>query len=69
MTKQSLGVWVDDPVKDTLTGAYWDKLKDHGFSTAALMLEGLGNGFDPTTSPRPWRRSRRSPSPVTSRSS
>lgn len=42
-----LGIWIDDPVKDVVTAEYWDTLVDHGFSTAALMLEGMGKGFDP----------------------
>lgn len=47
MTKPRHGIWIDDPVKDTLEPAFWDKMVDHGFSTGAIMLEGLGDGFDP----------------------
>ncbi len=43
-----LGIWVDDPVKDVLTPAFWDKLVAHRFTTAAIMLEGMGDGFDPS---------------------
>jgi len=42
-----LGIWLDDPVTNILKAAYWNELKRLGFSTAALMLEGVGNGFDP----------------------
>lgn len=41
------GLWIDDSPKLISTPAYWDSVKAHGFDTAALMLEGVGNGFDP----------------------
>ncbi len=46
MTKPMHGIWIDDPVRDVLTGDFWDKMVDHGLSTGAIMLEGLGDGFD-----------------------
>lgn len=42
------GVWIDDPPRDVITKAFWDKLPEHGIKTAALMLEGYGDGFDPS---------------------
>lgn len=59
MSKPSLGVWVDDPVKDTLTEAYWDKLVAHKLTTAAIMLEGLGHGFDPNYRPETLEKIRK----------
>lgn len=47
MTKPTHGIWIDDPVRDVLGGAFWDKLVEHKLTTAAIMLEGLGKGFDP----------------------
>lgn len=41
------GVWIDDAPQDVVTKEFWDTLVEHGFKTAALMLEGLGDGFDP----------------------
>lgn len=41
------GVWIDDPVKDVLKPKFWDTLVDHRFTVGAIMLEGLGKGFDP----------------------
>lgn len=41
-----LGIWVDDPVSDVKRAPFWNELKKHGISTAAIMLEGVGNGFD-----------------------
>lgn len=43
----SLGVWIDDPAKDVKTAKYWNTVQDHGFTTAAIMLETSGAGFDP----------------------
>lgn len=42
-----LGLWLDDPVTDIKKKPYWRELQRHGFSVAAIMLEGVGNGFDP----------------------
>lgn len=47
MTKPRLGLWLDDPVSDIKKAPFWNELTRHGISTAAIMLEGLGNGFDP----------------------
>lgn len=41
------GVWIDDAPNDVKTKEYWDVVVEHGFSTAAIMLEKLGRGFDP----------------------
>ena len=48
MTKPRHGIWIDDPVRDVLKGEFWDKMVDHGLSTGAIMLEGLGDGFNPS---------------------
>lgn len=45
MTK--IGLWIDDPVSDIKKSAFWAEVKRHGVHTAAIMLEGLGKGFDP----------------------
>lgn len=42
-----LGIWLDDPVTDIKKKPYWRELQRHGFDVAAIMLEGVGNGFDP----------------------
>ena len=42
----NLGIWVDDPVKDIQTAKFWDNVKAHGLTTAALMLESSSDGFD-----------------------
>lgn len=42
-----LGMWLDDPASHIQKAPFWDELKRHGISTAAIMLEGVGNGFDP----------------------
>ncbi len=44
------GVWIDDSVHDVLQPKFWDTLVAHKFTTGALMLEGLGHGFDPSYS-------------------
>ena len=41
------GLWIDDPSSLVLTAHYWDEFKRHEFTTAAIMLEGVGNGFNP----------------------
>jgi hypothetical protein len=50
MTKPSIGLWIDDPPKLVNDPAYWKKLKEHGVSTAAVMLETVRGGFDPVYS-------------------
>ena len=47
MTEPRLGMWLDDPASDIKKKSFWATLKQHGIHTAAIMLEGLGNGFDP----------------------
>lgn len=42
-----LGMWLDDPASDIKKAPFWNELKRHGITTAAIMLEGVGNGFDP----------------------
>lgn len=42
----SFGIWVDDPVSDVKKPSFWRELKRHGIRTAAIMLEGVGKGFD-----------------------
>lgn len=42
----SFGLWLDDPPSEIKKAAFWNELKRHGISTAAIMLEGLGNDFD-----------------------
>ncbi len=41
------GIWIDDPAASLQKPAFWDTIAEHGLSTAAIMLEGVGNGFDP----------------------
>lgn len=48
--KPSLGLWLDDPTSLVAKPEYWDRLKDHGFSTAAIMLESVGDGWNPSYS-------------------
>lgn len=43
----NLGVWVDDSIKSVQGSKFWDDLKEHGFETAAIMLESVKGGFDP----------------------
>ncbi len=45
--KPGIGVWVDCPINKVITPQYWDLLKDHGISTAAIMLESVAEGFEP----------------------
>lgn len=42
-----IGIWVDDPLRDVLKPAFWDKIVDHRIKTVALMLEPIGGRFDP----------------------
>lgn len=44
------GVWIDDPVAHVKAAGFWDKMVDHGFRTGAIMLEGMGDGFNPSYS-------------------
>lgn len=41
------GAWIDHPTADVSKPAFWNGMVEHGFSTGAIMLEGLGNCFDP----------------------
>lgn len=41
------GLWIDDPPRVVLTEAYWARLRELGFTVAALMLESVTPGFDP----------------------
>lgn len=41
------GVWIDDDVRLARTPTFWDQCKSHNFNVAALMLESVGDGFDP----------------------
>lgn len=41
------GVWIDDPAASLRKPAYWNLIAEHGFRTAALMLETSETGFDP----------------------
>jgi hypothetical protein len=43
----TLGIWIDDSPAKIATAAYWDRVAEHGFGVAALMLEGFEGGFDP----------------------
>ena len=47
MTKPSIGLWIDDSVALLRKTAYWDDLKHHGVNTVGLMLESIGDGFNP----------------------
>lgn len=47
----SIGLWIDDPVTMIKKAPYWDEVKRHGVTTAAIMLEGIGKGFDPKYTP------------------
>jgi len=46
-TLPPVGVWVDDPPKLIREAHYWDRLVEHGITTAALMIESIGHDFDP----------------------
>lgn len=48
MTTPRHGIWIDDPVRDVLKDEFWDKMVAHRLSTGAIMLEGLGDGFNPS---------------------
>lgn len=52
----ALGVWIDDPPYEVRTPQYWDLLVEHGFSTAAIMLEKLEGGWDPKYTPAELER-------------
>ena len=41
------GLWVDDPISHVTAAPFWDEVKAHRITTAAIMLESFGNGFDP----------------------
>ncbi len=41
------GIWIDDPIRVVRTPAFWDLVKQHRLTTAALMVETFGSGFDP----------------------
>lgn len=41
------GIWVDDPPSMVQTPAFWDHFPEHGLTTAGIMLESIGNGFNP----------------------
>jgi len=41
------GIWIDDPPSMVLTAQYWDHFPEHGLTTAGIMLESIGNGFNP----------------------
>lgn len=41
------GIWIDDPPSLVKTAAYWDNFPAHGLTTAGIMLESIGNGFNP----------------------
>lgn len=41
------GIWIDDPPSMVAKPPYWDELKRHGISTVGIMLESIGNGFNP----------------------
>lgn len=45
------GVWIDDPVRDVLKPAFWEKMVEHGLTTGAIFLESFSNGFDPHYTP------------------
>ena len=47
MTKPAHGLWIDDAPREVAKPDYWAKLKDHGISVAAVMLESVSAGFDP----------------------
>lgn len=40
------GIWIDDPVKDVLKPAFWDKMVAHDLKVGAIMVERLGGDFD-----------------------
>ncbi len=48
MTLPYRGIWIDDPVRDVLKAEFWDKMVEHKLTVGAIMLEGLGDGFNPS---------------------
>lgn len=47
MTKPAHGLWIDDAPKLVMSTEYLDRFREHGFGTAAVMLETADAGFDP----------------------